>query len=316
MADIGVPLDPSQLVLTRGRDFSWSFQNLDENDNPINFPSGRLFFELDTGGGHNSIQTIKTRFANGGTYRLGRSGNLTGNLNYNFESDDLQAAISALPGIGAGNVAVTGLYYPEWVLTVTFTGSAAPALPTNVQGAIQAAVSGFLDGIEWLSGGAYDLSGVYTAPTWRFTVTAVRGMDEESLATYVTDILNTGMQSVIGAIAGVGVGNVSVAQFYAPKREFKVEYTGALANSAQPKLSVTSSLTGSSPSVTVDVASVGAERYTYWDFSIDGASAFIKVDSEAADLIQPRTSWQLVFLPASEPKGGTPLARGKVSVQS
>jgi len=49
MAVIGVELQPVQLVLTKGRDFKWSFQNLDEDNQPIDFPAGELYFEFATG---------------------------------------------------------------------------------------------------------------------------------------------------------------------------------------------------------------------------------------------------------------------------
>jgi hypothetical protein len=48
VAIIGTPLEADQLVLTTGRDFKWSFQNLDEFGAPTNFPAGTLFFELQT----------------------------------------------------------------------------------------------------------------------------------------------------------------------------------------------------------------------------------------------------------------------------
>jgi hypothetical protein len=49
MAEIGSPLDSDTLVLTRGRDFQWTFQNLDENGQPIDFPvGGELFFEFNS----------------------------------------------------------------------------------------------------------------------------------------------------------------------------------------------------------------------------------------------------------------------------
>lgn len=48
MAVIGTEIEPSTLVLTKNRDFRWNFQNLDDNDQPVNFPSGTLYFELAT----------------------------------------------------------------------------------------------------------------------------------------------------------------------------------------------------------------------------------------------------------------------------
>ncbi len=49
MADIGLKLDTDQLVLTKGRDFKWNFENLDEFGQPVNFPAGELYFEFNIG---------------------------------------------------------------------------------------------------------------------------------------------------------------------------------------------------------------------------------------------------------------------------
>lgn len=48
MSVIGVELDPVDLVLTKGRDFRWSFLNVDGSGNEENFPSGSLYFEVAT----------------------------------------------------------------------------------------------------------------------------------------------------------------------------------------------------------------------------------------------------------------------------
>ena len=48
---IGIKLEKTSLVLTRGRDFSWKFIHLDEEEEPTPFPAGELFFELHTTGG-------------------------------------------------------------------------------------------------------------------------------------------------------------------------------------------------------------------------------------------------------------------------
>ncbi|GAB4584418.1 LtfC-like domain-containing protein [Nocardia sp. IFM 10818] len=48
MAVIGDELPSDTLVLYKGRDFKWSFENLDERGQAIPFPPGRLFFEFDT----------------------------------------------------------------------------------------------------------------------------------------------------------------------------------------------------------------------------------------------------------------------------
>lgn len=45
---IGLELDPTELVLTKNRDFRWTFQNLDESGAPVDYPAGSLYFELYT----------------------------------------------------------------------------------------------------------------------------------------------------------------------------------------------------------------------------------------------------------------------------
>lgn len=46
MAVLGITLDSDQMVLTRGRDFKWNFQYLDDDDQPTDFPDGELYFEF------------------------------------------------------------------------------------------------------------------------------------------------------------------------------------------------------------------------------------------------------------------------------
>ena len=48
MAVIGVPLENGSLVLTKGRDFKWVFENLSAAGVPTTFPPGQLFLELGT----------------------------------------------------------------------------------------------------------------------------------------------------------------------------------------------------------------------------------------------------------------------------
>lgn len=49
VAVIGIELEADQLVLTKGRDFKWNFENLDESGQPVDFPSGSLYFEFNIG---------------------------------------------------------------------------------------------------------------------------------------------------------------------------------------------------------------------------------------------------------------------------
>ena len=46
MSVIGVDMDPVDLVLTRGRDFRWSFQHVNDSGTAVDFPAGSLYFEV------------------------------------------------------------------------------------------------------------------------------------------------------------------------------------------------------------------------------------------------------------------------------
>ena len=316
MAAIGVELEPVPLVLTRGRDFRWKFTNVDEHNNPVPFPAGDLFFEIQTRGEHNNRQRITTYRANGGTYTPSFDGSAAAACSFDDESSDIQSKLAALPNVGAGNVVVRGAYYPQWILTVTLSGAAEPTLPNNVQRALEAAVRETLDGLEFLGLGRYDLEGVYEPPTWTFTVTDRTGMSETAFLTYVVDIISTGIQTAIRAIGGVlNSSTVTVAQFYTPKRVFDIEFTGALKNKPLPQIDVSSALTGSDPYIEVQTIKPGKEPLTIWPLTISGSDADIKVESEDADLVSRRTRWQLVFMPDGEPAGGDPVTRGRVMVQ-
>lgn len=48
MSVIGVPLETSTLVLTKGRDLRITFQSKNESGADVNFPAGSLFFEIAT----------------------------------------------------------------------------------------------------------------------------------------------------------------------------------------------------------------------------------------------------------------------------
>lgn len=148
MAIIGVDLDGDQLVLTRRRDFKWTFENLDASrpPQPVDFPAGELFFELETGNAHNAVQRVGVLKSNSGFYHLGFNGNHAPSpldIDYTDVAEnpqdnpgDITDYIEAiptdsidhfkqLPDVGAGNVEVSPLeLYPVWRCDVQLTGSA------------------------------------------------------------------------------------------------------------------------------------------------------------------------------------------------
>lgn len=46
MSVIGPVFAPDKLYLTRGRDFKWAYKLVDVDGNPVDFPAGKLYFEL------------------------------------------------------------------------------------------------------------------------------------------------------------------------------------------------------------------------------------------------------------------------------
>lgn len=134
MPNIGVGLRPETLVLTRGRDFRWQFECTDDSQppEPVDFPNGELYFELDTGGQANAVQQIEQTAASGGTYTLEFNGSTTDPLNYDAvvqspedATPDITSALEALPSIGAGNVSLTpAQLYPVWEITLTLNHGA------------------------------------------------------------------------------------------------------------------------------------------------------------------------------------------------
>lgn len=127
MAFIGTVLSEDQLVLTRGRDFKWTFENTDENDDPIDFPAGDLFFELDTGGETNALQRVSVTGASGGSYLLGFKDVMSTPIDYYDVTEnphgidgDITDALEGISTIGAGNVFVNpARLVPVWKITLT-----------------------------------------------------------------------------------------------------------------------------------------------------------------------------------------------------
>lgn len=457
MADtIGLALDSDTLVLTRGRDFKWLFENQDTSGNPVDYPAGELYFELDTRGEHNALQQVEVTASNGGAYKLGHQGNWTSNILYydanldpNSLAGDIRDVLEALPSIGPGNVLVhPAQLTPVWELSLTldaghnevqlisFTnppasgtwklglGTAATTLlPFNATAAqVKTALEGIAaigtgnvsvtgdmtngfrvefigakantnmgqlvglsagtnpsasSGADWFFGlfGAFlgglggqpqqqqqkassvvkvttliqgqprfnqalvdtvtntinayfgsfgSLSGVTTEfiihnnLSAKIKVTSLKSFDEIGQITFGVDVTSTDIQGVFSNVAALGgVFDTVTVDFYW-NFLYQIEFVGDLANTFQAELGVDKTgLTGvnSEQDVQVTVLKPGLSRYTKWPFVIDGSLANLKVESEAADEINPRTPWQLVFLPQGEQKGGDPIARGKVVVQ-
>ncbi|AVR76590.1 hypothetical protein SEA_COOG_3 [Mycobacterium phage Coog] len=319
MAVIGIELEPDQLVLTRRRDFKWTFENLDDDGNPTNFPAGELFFELDTGGQHNALQQVQLFGATGGTYTLNVNGVDTPPIDYNDVSQnpqglagDLTDALEA--AVGVGNVKVHPvLLIPAW--TLHFNLNSSKPLTEQLVNTINKTTNDFFNTFEQLFGVDVQMT-VTDVLNFKLKVTSLKSFDEVGAVTFAVDITSTMVKNFFNSVAGlIGAVNTVNVDFYW-NRTYDVEFTGALALTPVPPITADiSNLTGASKSVNITVKRPGKTRLTRWDFVIDGTKAVLKVESEEADLISARTQWQLVFLEDGEPAGGEPIARGLVWVQ-
>ncbi|AEJ93399.1 minor tail protein [Mycobacterium phage Benedict] len=319
MAVIGIELEPDQLVLTRRRDFKWTFENLDEDGNAVDFPAGELFFELDTGGQHNAVQEIQVLGATGGTYTLNINGVNTPAIDYNDVSEnpqgmsgDLTDAVEAAVGVGNAKIHPMTLF-PAW--TLNFNLNSNKPLTEQLVNTINKAANDFFDTFEQLFGVNVEMT-VTDALNFKLKVTSLKSFDEVGIITFAVDVTSTAVKNFFNSFAGlVGAVNTVSVDFYW-NRTYEIEFIGELSQKPiQPITADISNLTGASKSVKITVKRPGKERLTRWDFDIDGPIADLKVESEEADLVAARTRWQLVFLGDGEPAGGEPIARGLVWVQ-
>jgi hypothetical protein len=212
MANIGNVIEPSALHLVRGRDFKWTFENLDEAGNSVDFPPGELYFELETGGEHNCIQQVEILNSDAGVYSLAYNGVESDPIDYYdaVESPydltiDIRSALENIPAIGAGNVRVsrTGLN-PVWNLNLTLSGIS----QNEIQELSVVNLLGWLG--ESLGEGQMVLS-------YRSNDAAPISF-EANAAT---------IQAALESLPQIGVGNVAVTEPVAD--HFRIEFKGLLA---------------------------------------------------------------------------------------
>ncbi|SHX57065.1 Uncharacterised protein [Mycobacteroides abscessus subsp. abscessus] len=321
MSDIGLRPEGSTLVLWKGRDFAWNFELVDENKQPVDYPAGQMYFELQTGGEHNALQKVTVTGANGGTYKLGFGGQWTAPIDYNDVvenpqnlSGDITDALEALPTLGAGNVFVQpSSLYPTWELDLNV--NAGHVLTEQLVNTVNATLNGFFATFEDLLGVDIDFT-IHDNLNLVLKITSTKSFDEVGLITFAVDVTSTMIVNLFNSVASlIGVFNIVHLDFYWT-HTYQVMFIGALGNDVQPALAVDDSgLTGVNgyESVKVDIVKPGKHPLTIWNFELEGSMAHIKVESEETDKIADRCLWQLVFLPDGEPVGGEGIDAGRVS---
>lgn len=437
-------------MLQKRRDFHWAFQNLDDSNDPLDFPPGDLYFELVTGGEHNCVQQVEILQSEGGTYKLSYDGVLSEPIDY-YQADDspydmtidVRSALENIPAIGAGNVKVsTTRLDPVWNLNFILAGTSRNEIQelsvTNLLGWLGEALGegemvlsyresdtepiSFESSAAEIQAALQELpqigvgNVVVTEPTpGKFRIEyvgmlaardvdliKVRAYEKNAgdffgggtvgnlLTQYSSKTIQNGRRAILDGrmmdllsrkiaeffsmfddsvslnlefeidsnvdftvicrtnsgyrevdlltfdvlfnastlytflnnqlLLSGAISSVTVDQYW--NHVYTVEFVNDAGNRPHPQLvgdatDLENFVTGLvlSPEVRTTVLELGQRALTRWDFDIVGDTAELKVESEAVDLIQPRTRWQLVFQPDGEAAGGVAIARGTVVVQ-
>ncbi|AIK67723.1 minor tail protein [Mycobacterium phage Piro94] len=316
MADFGKQLDVDTLWLVKGRDFKHSFTNKDKAGNPVPWPAGTLFLELETGGEHNALHQVYVTGATGGTYTLKLNGTDTPAIDYNDVSEnpqglagDIQDAVDA--AVGAGNALVHPVsLFPAW--TLYFNLNSGKPLTEQLVNTINKAANDFFDTFDQLLGVDIEMT-VTDALNFKLVVTSRRSFDEVGVVTFAVDVTSTAVKNFFNSFAGlIGAVNTVGTDFYW-NRTYDIEFIGSLALQPIPATTANAAaLTGANKRITTSVIDPGKKRLTVWPLTVNGADASIKVESEEADKIPFRCKWQLVHMPTGEAAGGDPKQIGLV----
>ena len=185
----------------------------------------------------------------GGTFKLSFKGTDAAHTSASIASSasaaNVQSALEGIAAIGAGNVAVSGSAGGPW--TVDFQGALANASVPQIATDGSALLGTQTLTPEEVAGGSFAL---------RF-----KGFDAEHTSVAIPwNAEAADVQSALEGIAAAGPGNVSVS---GPERgPWTVAFTGSLAGSPQPAISVDGSqlsgVEGSNPKVTVTTPAVQA----------------------------------------------------------
>ncbi|AXC35018.1 hypothetical protein SEA_PRIYA_6 [Mycobacterium phage Priya] len=232
MADLGIRVDADSLVLWRGRDFKWNFENLDASQTPIPYPPGRLFFELQTGGEHNALHRVYITGATGGTYTLKCNGIDTAAIDYNDVSENPQGLAgdisdAVIGAVGAGNAVIHPVsLYPAW--TLNFNLNSSKPLTEQLVNTINKTANDFFDTFDSLLGVDVEMT-VTDQLNFKLVVTSRKSFDEVGVVTFAVDVTSTAVKNFFNAAAGlIGAVNAVSTDFYW-NREYNIEYTGDLA---------------------------------------------------------------------------------------
>ncbi len=180
----------------------------------------------------------------GGTFRLQFQGQQTVQLPFNATNGAIQAALEALPAIGAGNVLVTGGALPGAPITIEFVGARGS---TNVgQVTVVANLLDFNERQEIV------FDGGPTGGTFRLLLNdPLNGVNNVTTGDLPFNITAPALQQALNALTGLA-GNVLVTGGPAPGTPLVVEFTGGLTARDMQLFTFTNNLTGGTPGITIN----------------------------------------------------------------
>ncbi|TWU41720.1 tandem-95 repeat protein [Novipirellula artificiosorum] len=202
----------------------------------------------------------------GGTFQLSFGGTATELLNYDTDATIVQAALEALPLIGAGNVVVTGGTLPGTPLNIRFVGAmlnqnVPPITLIPAPGFVAANEQQLVEIIGAPTGGGFTLE-MNDPANGLVGTTALIAFDADAAA--VQAALEAGIAALVGNVLVTGAGTTA--------DPFAIEFIGTFAETNLRPFNFTNSLTGgTSPDVVIATAVDGQWTNEQQQVEITGA---------------------------------------------
>lgn len=217
--------------------------------------------------GVNERQTISLPGATGGTFLASFGGQITAPITFNAgnlaaTATNIQAALAALPSVGAGNVAVASLGGNQF--RVEFQGSLSARNVTSI-GLGTSLLTGNLTATvdEVIAGHGTNEVQTLTLPPGTTGGSFTVSFAGSATATVSFNASAAEVQTALESLGTIGVGNVAVTSNNATGGPWVVEFTAALGSANQPAIVANgASLTVTGGAIEVQETTPGANGQT------------------------------------------------------
>jgi len=180
-----------------------------------------------------------------GTFTLTYSGKTTSAIAYNATAATVQSALTALSNIGDNDVVVTGSAGGPY--TLAFQGKLADINTADMT----VDVSNLsISEVQTITFGG-------TVSGGTFTLTSSQGGSPQTTSAIAYNATAAQVQTALQALSNIGSGNVTVTGTTGTGGVLTVTYQGTLAKQDVAALTYTSSLTGTTPTITVATPTAG-----------------------------------------------------------